>query len=163
MDKRQKSFEEYARNLNLDKFFEVLGVSDPKLLAREVGYFTVKEAECRDQILLSYFGDEGINRIVDKTVELLFTSPMLPTDAKVLDVGAGTGFFTAKIAEKVHAKLPKVLFYAMDATPSMLLSLAKKNAKVKPFIGLAENIKGSIEEAKNILISQINLTQLFPH
>ena len=54
----------------------------------------MKEAEQRDRILINYFGDEGINRIVDRIVELLFASPKLPADAKVLDVGAGSGFFT---------------------------------------------------------------------
>ncbi|MCS7113989.1 MAG: methyltransferase domain-containing protein [Nitrososphaerota archaeon] len=148
MAKRQTSFEEYARKLNLNKLFEVLGAPDPKLLAREVEYFTVEEAERRDEMLINYFGDDGVNRIVDKTVKLLFAFPRLSASARVLDVGAGTGFFTAKIAEKVHVKLPKVSFYAMDATPSMLLSLAGKYAHLKPFVGLAENIKGSIAEAR---------------
>ncbi len=47
----------------------------------------------------------------------------------------------------MREKLPRASFYAMDSTPAMLLSLAKKNAGVQPFIGLAENIKGSVEEA----------------
>jgi hypothetical protein len=36
----------------------------------------------------------------------------------------------------------------MDATPAMLMSLENKSVKITPFIGLAENIKGSIKEAK---------------
>ena len=85
---------------------------------------------------------------MDRIVELLFASPMLPADAKVLDVGAGSGFFTVKIAEKVRSRLPKVSFYAMDMTPAMLLSLVKKGADVQPFIGLAENLEDSIKEAR---------------
>lgn len=78
----------------------------------------------------------------------MLKQPRLPTNAKVLDVGAGTGFFTVRIAEKIHAKLPKVSFYAMDITPAMLLSLAKKKANITPFIGVAENITDSIREAR---------------
>jgi SAM-dependent methyltransferase len=145
--KRHVSFEEHVKSLDLNRLFEILGASDPKLLAREVEHFTVEEAERREHLLLNYFGNEGINRIVDKIVELLFASPKLSEDGNVLDVGAGTGFFTAKIEEKVHAKLPKVSFYAMDITPAMLLSLTGKYAHVKPFVGLAENLEGSIKEA----------------
>jgi SAM-dependent methyltransferase len=146
--KRHVSFEEHVKSLDLNRLFEILGAPDPKLLAREIEHFTVEEAERREHLLLNYFGNEGINRIVDKIVELLFASPKLSEDGNVLDVDAGTGFFTAKIVEKVHAKLPKVSFYAMDITPAMLLSLTGKYAHIKPFVGLAENIKGSIKEAK---------------
>jgi ubiquinone/menaquinone biosynthesis C-methylase UbiE len=62
----------------------------------------------------------------------------------VLDVGAGSGFFTAKIAERI----PDARFYAMDATPAMLITLAKKNSGITPFLGIAENIQASIQEAK---------------
>ncbi|MEM2521786.1 MAG: class I SAM-dependent methyltransferase [Candidatus Bathyarchaeia archaeon] len=141
-------FEEYMEKLDLNKLFEALGASDPKLLAKEVEYFTVEEAERRDEMLIKYFGADGISQIVNRTVKLLFDPPRPSAGAKVLDVGAGTGFFTAKIAEEVHAKLPQVTFYAMDATPSMLLTLARKHASLKPFVGLAENIEGSIAEAR---------------
>jgi ubiquinone/menaquinone biosynthesis C-methylase UbiE len=60
-------------------------------------------------------------------------------------VGAGSGFFTAKIAEEIHAEFPMVSFYAMDLTPAMLLSLAKKKVNITPFIGVAENIGSSIK------------------
>lgn len=74
--------------------------------------------------------------------------PKLSAKAKVLDVGAGTGFFTERIITKIYARLPSVNFYAMDLTPAMLLALAKKKMKITPFIGTAENIKGSVKEAR---------------
>jgi ubiquinone/menaquinone biosynthesis C-methylase UbiE len=61
-----------------------------------------------------------------------------------LDVGAGSGFFTAKIAERI----PNAKFYAMDATPAMLNASAKKDLGITPFLGIAENIEASITEAK---------------
>jgi ubiquinone/menaquinone biosynthesis C-methylase UbiE len=65
----------------------------------------------------------------------------------VLDVGAGSGFFTAKIAKKINNKSPNVEFFAMDATPAMLILLAKKESHIIPFLGIAENIQGSSKEA----------------
>lgn len=48
----------------------------------------------------------------------------------------------------MRSRLPKASFYAMDMTPVMLLSLVKKGFDVQPFIGLAENLEGSIKEAR---------------
>jgi SAM-dependent methyltransferase len=135
-------------NLRLEQLFRKLGASDPGILAREIEHFATKEAEERDKIVIGYFGETAVNQIVSTITKLLFAPPSLPTKAKVLDIGAGSGFFTAKIAEKIHAKLPQASLYAMDLTPAMLLSLAKKSMDVTMFVGLAENIKGSVREAR---------------
>jgi ubiquinone/menaquinone biosynthesis C-methylase UbiE len=97
--------------------------------------------------VLSYFGEKGVNRIVETIAEHLLSPPLFRTGSKVLDVGAGSGSFTVKIAEKIRRKIPSTAFYAMDATPAMLLALEKKNADITPFLGIAENIEGSIKEA----------------
>lgn len=128
--------------------YRKLKVPDPLLLAKEVNYFTTKEAEERDKIVLDYFGENGINQIINTIYEFLLAPPRLPANAKVLDVGSGTGFFTVSIYDRVRQKLPDVCFYAMDATPAMLISLEKKRAEITSFVGIAENIKGSIEEAR---------------
>ena len=142
------SLENYLKQVSLEQLFKELGASDPKILAKTVQHFTTKEAEKRDEIVISYFGQEGVNRIVNTIVTRIFEPPSLPKNGKILDVGAGTGFFTTKIAEKIHSKLPEIIFYAMDLTPAMLLSLGKKKARITPFIGIAENIEGSIKEAR---------------
>lgn len=146
------SFKEYIENLNLEKLFRKLKAPNPSLLAKEVNYFTTREADDRDKILFGYFGENGINRITNLICEFLFSSPRLPTKAKVLDVGAGTGFFTVNIYDRVREKLPEVCFYAIDAAPAMLTSLDEKikerRSKITPFVGIAENIKGSVEEAR---------------
>ncbi|MEM3623010.1 MAG: class I SAM-dependent methyltransferase [Candidatus Bathyarchaeia archaeon] len=130
-------------------------------MAKEIKHFTEKEAEKRDQIVINYFGEMGINRIVDNIVKLLFTPPKIPLNAKLLDVGAGTGFFTIKVAEKVNARLPRACFYAMDATPAMLLSLVKKNVGITPFVGVAENIEGGIREARKHLNIPLKFDAVF--
>ena len=142
------SLEEYVKTLQFQQFFKKLGVSNPETLTKEVEHFTIKEAEKRDKIVKDYFGESGVKRIVNTITKLLLTPPRPPANAKVLDVGAGTGFFTVKIAKKLHAKLSEASFYAMDLTPAMLLSLTEKKADITPFIGIAENIEGSIKEAK---------------
>jgi len=142
------SLEEYVKTLQLGRFFEKLGVSNSETLTKEVEHFTIKEVEKRDKIVVDYFGENGVKRIVNTITKLLLVSPRPPVNAKVLDVGAGTGFFTVKIAKKLHTELPEASFYAMDLTPAMLLSLTKKKANITPFIGIAENIEGSIKEGK---------------
>ncbi|MCX8177949.1 MAG: class I SAM-dependent methyltransferase [Candidatus Bathyarchaeota archaeon] len=141
------SFREYVQNLSLEQLFRRLKAPNPALLAGEVEYFTVNEAEERDRRVLSYLGEDGINQIINTIYEFLFAPPKLPANAKVLDVGAGTGFFTVKLFNMARQKLPNVRFYAMDATPAMLISLSKKSDAVTPFVGIAENIRGSIKEA----------------
>jgi len=141
-------FKNYLEQLQLEQLLEKLAASNPKALAKTVQHFTRKEAEKRDAIVTNYFGECGIDQMVDAVTKLLFTKPPLPANAKVLDLGAGSGLFTVKVANKVHAKLPSASFFAVDLTPAMLLSLIKKKAGIIAFVGIAENIKGSIEQAR---------------
>jgi len=143
-----RNIEEYLKQLKLEQLFKELGAPKSKILAETVEHFTTKEAEQRDKIVVSYFGRQGIDRITNAIARILLEPPKLSTKAKVLDVGAGTGFFTERIITKIHARLPSVDFYAMDLTPAMLLVLAEKKMRITPFIGVAENIDGSVKEAR---------------
>jgi ubiquinone/menaquinone biosynthesis C-methylase UbiE len=147
-DDTPKNLAEYVKNLDLEQLFNKLGAANPETLSRGVKHFTTKEADKRDSIVLGYFGEKGVNRIVEAITESLLSFPSLRTGSKVLDVGAGSGFFTVKIAEKIRNKIPSVAFYAMDATPAMLLALEKKKVGITPFLGVAENIEASIKEAR---------------
>ena len=142
------SYDEYEESLDLEQLFRKLGAPSPKTLAKTVEHFTTKEADKRDKIVIGYFGQNGVDRIVDAIATRLLASPRLPQNAKILDVGAGSGFFTAKIMKSIQVDSPTTSFYAMDLTPAMLHSLAKKSQRIAPFIGMAENIQGSIKEAK---------------
>jgi len=141
-------FREYAENVRLKELFAKLGAVEPEILAKTAEYFTTKEAAKRDSIVVNYFGKEGINRIVDAVASRLVSPPKLPRKPVILDVGAGSGFFTVRVADKIHVTLPEASFYAMDITPAMLISLAEKKAGITLFIGIAENIKGSVKEAQ---------------
>jgi SAM-dependent methyltransferase len=147
-DNTPNNLTNYIKNLNLQQLFTKLNAPNPEALAKNVQHFTTKEGEKRDTIIQGYFGNEGINRIVNTITERLLAPPTLQPNSKVLDIGAGSGFFTAKIAEKTNLAVPNVAFYAMDATPAMLLALTKKKTGITPFLGIAENIKTSIKEAK---------------
>jgi len=117
-------------------------------MVKEIKHFTEKEAEKRDKIVLSYFGEAGVKQIEDAIVTAITSPPKLKTSAQILDIGAGSGFFTTRVAHKLKKSLPQAAFYAMDATPAMLLTLTKKTDEIiTPFFGIAENIAGSIKKA----------------
>jgi len=140
-------FERYLQTIDMRKLLKELAVPNAQLVLKEIQHFTQKEAQKRDKILLGYFGGDGIKLIVDSICNHLLSSPKLKEDAQILDVGAGSGLFTVRVAKKLRSKLPKATFYAMDATPIMLRMLAKKTSEVKPFLGVAENIAKSAELA----------------
>jgi SAM-dependent methyltransferase len=145
----KSTLEEFLRSAALPDILQQLGAENVDFLVKEITHFTGKEAERRDKIVQGYFGKAGINRIVDSIVTRLNSSPKLQPTANILDAGAGSGFFTVKVASKFKAILPKATFFAMDATPAMLLALEKKRAGIIPFFGIAENIQGSIKAARN--------------
>jgi len=146
-----QAFESYLKNVEMQKLLEELDVSNPQLVFREIKHFTQKEAERRNKILLSYFGEEGINLIVDSVCNRLLSTPKLRENPEILDVGAGSGLFTIRVARKLRRKLPKAVFYAMDATPIMLRMLTRKTSEIQPFLGIAENITKSAKLARKHL------------
>jgi len=145
----QFALEKYLQSMALKDLLQQLRAENVDFLIKEIRHFTRREAERRDKIVLGYFGKAGIDRIVDSIVNRLNSSPKLKPNAHILDAGAGSGFFTVKVAAKMKAILPKATFFAMDATPAMLLALEQKREGIIPFFGMAENIKGSIETARN--------------
>lgn len=147
----QSTLKSYLRSIDLRKFLEELNASNVEALMDEVRHFTEKEAEKRDQIVLDYFGEHGVKRITRTIVSRLLSQPKLKDDAKILDVGAGSGFFTLRVVSELGRYKPEVSFYAMDITPAMLLVLARKGGYITPFLGIAENIIGSVEYARKYL------------
>jgi len=144
-------FEDYLESVELPKLLKKLKATVIESLVEQVKHFTEKEAERRDKIVANYFGDEGIERIVNSIVQGLLSPPQLKENAKVLDVGAGSGFFTVRVVNELRRYLPKASFYAMDLTPAMLKVLARKTSEITPFLGIAENIRGSVEHARRHL------------
>ena len=155
------TFEHYLQAIDMQKLLEELAVPNVEMVVKEIRHFTQKEAEKRDKILLSYFGEDSINLIVDSICNRLLSTPKLKEDAEILDVGAGSGFFTIKVARKLRNKLPKATFYAMDATPIMLQMLTRKTSEIQPFLGIAENITESAKLARKHLNVPMKFDALF--
>jgi len=143
------TLERYLETVDLPSLLRELDAQNINLLFSEIKHFTEKEAEKRDKIVVSYFGEDGVKQIVNAIVTRLTSQPRLGLHAQILDMGAGSGFFTVRVAHKLKEKLPNASFYAVDATPAMLLAIARKAEGIIPFFGIAENIAGSIKEAKN--------------
>jgi putative AdoMet-dependent methyltransferase len=144
----KSTLEDFLKTIDLPKLLTELGARDPELLVKEINHFTEKEARKRDKIVLGYFGEKSIRQIVDTVVTKLNSQPELKPAAKILDVGAGSGFFTVRIASKLRKHVSKASFYAMDATPAMLVAIARKKKGITPFFGIAENVAGSIRKSK---------------
>lgn len=127
--------------IDMKDFLRGLNVSNPKTLEEATAYFTEKEALDRYEILRGYFGEKGINTIIETTSGELEN---LQEGSNILDIGAGTGFFTTAIKKKLDKDLN---FYAMDLTPAMLLAGLEDMEKhgIIPFLGAAEQIKESIK------------------
>lgn len=145
------SFESYLKSVNLQELLEQLKAPNVDAIIKAVKHFSEQEAEKRDQIVLGYFGEDGIQHITDSIVENLLSPPKLGTHAKILDVGAGSGLFTVRVADKILRHVPDASFYAMDTAPAMLSVVSRKNRTVTPFLGIAENITKSIECARTYL------------
>ncbi len=127
--------------IDMKRFLKELRVSNPETLEEATKYFSEKEASTRSKILRGYFGEEGINTIIETTAKELTS---LQEGSNILDIGAGTGFFTTAIKRRLDKELN---FYAMDVTKAMLLAGFKDMEKdrIVPFLGLAEQIKESIK------------------
>jgi len=145
------TLERYLQTIDIRKVLEELAGPNAQVILKEIKHFTQKEAEKRDKILLDYFGEDSVNLIVDSICNRLLSTPKLRKNAEILDVGAGSGLFTVRVATKLRSKLPKASFYAVDATPIMLKILAGKTSEVQPFLGIAENITKSAELARKHL------------
>ncbi len=127
--------------IDMKSFLKDLKVSNPKTLEEATRYFAEKEALARSEILRGYFGEEGINTIIETTAKEL---RVFQEGSNILDVGAGTGFFTIAIKRRLDKQLN---FYAMDLTPAMLLAGLEdmQRDRIVPFLGAIEKIKESIK------------------
>lgn len=138
----------YLETADLRRLLTELGAQNIDLMVKEIEHFTEKEGAKRDKIVLDYFGEAGVKQMVDAIVTQLTLPPKPKTNARILDVGAGSGFFTIRVASELKKHLPNASFYDMDATPALLRAMTKKTDIITPFFGIAENIHGSINKAK---------------
>lgn len=142
--------EHLLRQTRLPAFFRSLGAEDAGRLLAQVEHFTTVEAEHRDARIIEYLGEAGLSRLIERLAQEIITrAPATAPD--VLDVGVGSGTFTIPVLQRVRRELPGARFYALDVTPAMLRALARRAPEIIPFLGLAENIAGSIQYAQQYL------------
>ncbi|ASJ12647.1 class I SAM-dependent methyltransferase [Thermococcus thioreducens] len=125
-------------------FLEKLGFGKGEVneLVEQIEYFETEAPE-RDDIVRDYLRDECIERLVEEIVREVLK--LGRKDVRILDVAAGSGFFTERVKRKLEEKGIKVEVYGFDITPSMLKRLKEKG--ITPIWGVAEKIRESIEIA----------------
>jgi len=62
-------FEQYLQKIDYGRFLTRPHLPETETLVENIEYFTEKEAEKRDEIVKSYFGEAGINTIVAEKLE----------------------------------------------------------------------------------------------
>ncbi|WP_258084229.1 class I SAM-dependent methyltransferase [Thermococcus thermotolerans] len=125
-------------------FLEKLGFGEEDIneLVEQIEYFETEAPE-RDDIVRDYLRDECIDRLVEEIVREVLK--LGRKGVRILDVAAGSGFFTERVKEKLEEKGIKVEVYGFDITPSMLKRLNEKG--ITPIWGVAEKIGESIRIA----------------
>jgi SAM-dependent methyltransferase len=144
------SVEQYLERVRPAELFARLKVGDADTLAANVAHFTEKEARDRDAIVLGHLGSDGAQRVVDAVVEGLLPAGAMNPQPALLDLGAGSGFFTHRVAEGLRARGLRPRLFAMDATPAMLRALGRKPFPIVPVLGLLEDVEGSVREAAKV-------------
>lgn len=140
--------EEYLARVAPAELFAKLRVPDAEALARNVAHFTEKEAEQRDRLVLGYLGAEGVEAVVREVVEGLLPAGAMNPSPAILGVGAGTGSLTRRVEEGLRGRGLRPRLFAMDATPAMLRALGGKPMRCVAFLGLLEDLEGSVREAR---------------
>lgn len=125
-------------------FLEKLGFDGDSIneLIEQIEYFETEAPE-RDDIVRDYLRDECIETIVNDIITEILK--LNRENIKLLDVAAGSGFFTERVKRKLEEEGIKVEVYGFDITPSMLRRLMEKG--ITPVWGVAERIGDSIRMA----------------
>ncbi|HEV8360535.1 MAG TPA: methyltransferase domain-containing protein [Candidatus Thermoplasmatota archaeon] len=141
---------QYLEHVDAAALFRQLKVPNPDALARNVAHFTEREAAERDAIVLGYLGEDGARQVTEAIVEALLAAGAMNPAPALLDIGAGSGFFTARVEEALRARGLRPRMFAMDATPAMLRVLGAKGVRAVPFLGAFEDLEGSVREARKL-------------
>ncbi|MBZ4650900.1 methyltransferase domain-containing protein [Thermosipho sp. (in: thermotogales)] len=124
------------------KFLKQLSFDEKSIneFVKQISYFE-GEAEIRDDIVRSYLNNKCIEVITNEIVNELLK--INKHELTVLDVAAGSGFFTEKVKTKLEKIGIKINLFALDITPNMLQNIQRNGIPI--VWGVAEKIKESIK------------------
>lgn len=103
--------------------------------------------------VMGYEGSEWLernNRNEEENTRLAISKMSLQQNSVVADIGAGTGFYSFQIAQKV----PKGKVYAVDIQNEMLRQLKQKKQKLKDSVVI---IVKATEQSPNLPVNSIDL------
>ncbi|WP_148882247.1 class I SAM-dependent methyltransferase [Thermococcus aciditolerans] len=127
-------------------FLERLGFDERVVneLVEQIEYFETEAPE-RDDIVRDYLRDECIERLVEEMAREVLR--LGRKEVRILDVAAGSGFFTERVKKRLEFMGVRTEVYGLDITPSMLKRLREKG--ITPVWGVAERIRDSIRIAND--------------
>ena len=127
----------------VSSFLRELGYSDIEIsvLIEQIKHFD-EEADNRDVIVEEYLNNSCINKIVDEIVSPINFYFKHKRDLAILDIGVGSGIFTAKIRDRLIDLDFQPNIYGLDISPRMLKVLSRKN--IIGIWGVADKIPESI-------------------
>ena len=130
---------------DLPRLLEELGYTAERAweIAAQVRHFE-EEAPVRDRLVEQYFDQGCVKRIVQAMASELLKLGM--PRLSLLDVGAGSGYFTSRVLKLLGEAGLQAEAYGLDVTPGMLRVLAEKG--VTPIWGTAERIAESVRLAR---------------
>src|SRR4030043_710335 len=114
----------FLEHFTLKELLTNLQVPEQDVLLKNAKYVDENEAHRRDQILESYLSNKGLE-VISRTITEVFAK--VPNYANILDVGAGTGFFTYRVSELMTAfHRKKARYWALDIAREMLLTMCER-------------------------------------
>jgi len=128
------------------EFLKKLGFDEKSAreLVEQIEYFETEAPE-RDDIVRDYLRDECIERLVEEIAREVLR--LGRKEVRILDVAAGSGFFTERVKKRLESMGVLTEVYGLDITPSMLKRLKEKG--ITPVWGVAERIGDSIRIAND--------------
>lgn len=126
-------------------YLKTLGYSEERIsdILLQIEHFE-SEAPRRDDIIKEYFDNECIQRIILEIIKEIIG--VNKKHVKLLDIGAGSGFFTTRIIKMLSQLGITANAYGLDVTPGMLRILETKG--IRPIWGTSEKILESIKLAR---------------
>lgn len=137
--KRSGEYRVYIPTINEIRYFlHTIGYTNDAVnhFIEQIKHFE-EEAPKRDEIVKGYLTEGQIRTITNSIVSEI--EPVEEEKLDILDIGAGSGFFTVRLRETLkNLGFPQINIYGLDLCPSMLKILVERG--IVPLWGIAEHL-----------------------